>query len=481
MLLPGNHHPAACSRPEFCYADDHCYDHIHIYFYLHSNNYTDPISYLDHHLNNHTFAYPPANSYPYVHTHLDFYAYIHFHTKPNADTNSNLHRYAYFHIYRHTCPTLTHRHPADPLILPANTQFQMTDITPFLKELLTAPGLSGYEDSVAEIIFSKWTPLVDTINRGKLGSLHGFRHGTGKSPRPSVMVAAHMDAIGLMVTGIVDGFLRLTDVGGVDPRVLPGTLVTVYASGAQGHPPIPGLVVQPSIRLLPPELGLNPVPLEYLFVDTGLSPSKVEQLVRVGDTVSFAQPPVELSGETIAGHSLDNRASVAALTICLEELQTRPHIWDVWAVATTQEEGGMKGAIGSTFELHPTIAIALDVTFAKGPGASDWQTVPFGKGPTLCTGPNIHPAMHKAMLDLAERLEIPYGLEYTPRHTGTDGFATQVAAEGVPTLVVGIPLRYMHTPVELVAIKDIQRAGRLLAEFIAGLPVDFMEKITWDD
>ena len=357
----------------------------------------------------------------------------------------------------------------------------MTDITPFLKDLLTAPGLSGYEDPAAEIISAKWKPLVHEISRGRLGSLHGLRRGAGTSPRPSVMVATHMDAIGLMVTGIADGFLRLTQVGGVDPRVLPGTLVTVYATGAGRRRPIPGVVVQPPVRLLPPEIGLNPVPLEYLFVDTGLPPRKVAELIHVGDVVSYAQPPVELSGETIAGHTLDNRASVAALTVCLEELQSRSHVWDVWAVATTQEEVGTIGAIGSTFELRPTIAIAVDVTFAKGPGASDWQTSLLGKGPTLCIGPNIHPAMHKAMKDLADRLEIPYGLEYAPRHTGTDGNATQVAAEGVPTLVLGIPLRYMHTPVEVVAIKDIQRAGRLMAEFIAGLTPDFMEKITWDD
>ena len=357
----------------------------------------------------------------------------------------------------------------------------MTDITPFLKELLTAPGLSGYEDPAAEIISAKWKPLVHEISRSRLGSLHGLRGGTGTSPRSSVMVATHMDAIGLMVTGIADGFLRLTQIGGVDPRVLPGTPVTVYATGAGEHRSIPGVVVQPPVRLLPPEIGLNPVPLEYLFVDTGLPPRKVAELVHVGDVVSYAQPPVELSGETIAGHTLDNRASIAALTLCLEELQSRPHVWDVWAVATTQEEGGMIGAIGSTFELHPTIAIAVDVTFAKGPGASDWKTSPLGKGPTLCMGPNIHPALHKSMKDLADSLEIPYGLEYAPRHTGTDGYATQVVAEGVPTLVLGIPLRYMHTPVEVVSIKDIQRAGRLMAEFISGLTPDFMEKITWDD
>jgi putative aminopeptidase FrvX len=357
----------------------------------------------------------------------------------------------------------------------------MTDITLFLNELLKAPGLSGYEDPAAEIISSKWTPLVQEISRGKAGSLHGLQRGTNQDRHPSVMVAAHMDIIGLMVTGMTNGFLRLTAVGGVDPRVLPGTLITLYATGSGKPLPIPGVVVQPPANLLNVEIGSNPVPLEYLLVDTGLPPRKVADLVRVGDLVSYAQPPVELSGGTISGHSLDNRASVAALTICLEELQSRPHFWDVWAVATTQEEVGMIGASGSAFELHPTLAIVVDVTFAKGPGASDWRTSPMGKGPTLCMGPNVHPALYRAMKDLADLLEIPYGIEFAPRHTGTDAFATQVVAEGIPTLVMGIPLRYMHTPVEMVSIKDIQRTGRLLAEFIVSLEPDFVEKVTWDE
>jgi putative aminopeptidase FrvX len=361
----------------------------------------------------------------------------------------------------------------------------MSDILPFLKELISAPGLSGYEDPVAGIIEKKWRPLVHEVSRGKLGSLHGLRRATLRTEDqpPSIMIVTHMDAIGLMVTGIVDGFLRLTAVGGVDPRVLPGQMVQIHPTGAGpagGGKAIPGVVVQPPFRLLPDDLEDGPVPLEYLLVDTGLPAGKVAGLVNVGDVVSFAQPPVELSGETLAGHTLDNRASVAALTVCLEELLFHPHSWDVWAVASTQEEVGAKGAYTSAFEIHPTMAIAVDVTWAKGPGATDWSTFPFGKGPTIVIGPNIHPALHKAMQALADRLEIPYALEYTPTHSGTDGYATQVAMEGIPTLVMGIPLRYMHTPVEVVAIKDIQRLGRLLAEFISGLAPDFMEKIVWD-
>ncbi len=202
--------------------------------------------------------------------------------------------------------------------------------------------------------------------------------------------------------------------------------------------------------------------------------------MNVGDVVSFGQPPVEMSGETLAGHTLDNRASVAALTVCLEELLFRRHSWDVWAVASTQEEVGAKGAYTSAYEIHPTIAIAVDVTWAKGPGANDWSTFPLGKGPTIAMGPNIHPALFKCMEEVAERLEIPFAREYTPTHSGTDGSATQVSMEGIPTLVMGIPLRYMHTPVEMVAIKDIQRAGHLLAEFISGLTPDFIDSIEWD-
>ncbi|KAF0106909.1 MAG: endoglucanase [Anaerolineaceae bacterium] len=356
----------------------------------------------------------------------------------------------------------------------------MTDILPFLKELLSAPGLSGYEDPAAQIIEKQWRPLVHEISRSKIGSLHGLRRGAGKAPRPSVMIATHMDAIGLMVTGLVDGFLRVTSVGGVDARVLPGQLVTVHVGQIGNLSHLPAVVAQPPARLLPPEQADGPVPLEYLLVDTGLPPKKVAELVRVGDLVSYASEPVELAGEAIAGHTLDNRASVAALTVCLEELQGRPHAWDVWAVATVQEEIGLTGGYTSAYELHPTIALVVDVTFAKGPGANDWQTVPLGKGPTLCMGPNIHPALFNSLKELADKLEIPYTLEYAPRHTGTDTFATQVVAEGIPSALFGIPLRYMHTPVEVAALKDIQRAGRLMAEFIAGLTPDFMEKITWD-
>lgn len=352
----------------------------------------------------------------------------------------------------------------------------MSEITPFLKSLISAPGLSAYEGTVARQIEKEWQPLVDEISRSRLGSLHGLKRGQGKIPRPSVMIAAHMDAIGLVVTQVLDGFLHVDRIGGVDPRVLPGTPVIVH-----GREDLPGLVVLPPTRTLPSRPSEEAVPLQHLLVDVGLPPSDVTRLVRVGDPVSFDTRPLDLAGETLCGHSLDNRASVAALTVCLHELQRKSHVWDVWAVATAQEEETLGGAATSAFQLHPDLAVVVDVTFAKGPASDGWETFPLGKGPTLGWGANLHPYLYKRFKELAERLEIPVAMELTPAHSGTDAYAIQVAREGIPTMLVGIPLRYMHTPVEVVAVKDVQRAGRLLAEFISTLEPDFMGKITWDE
>ena len=353
----------------------------------------------------------------------------------------------------------------------------MTNILPFLKSLLSVPGLSGYESPVASLIENEWHPLVDELSLSRLGSVHGLKRGTGADPRPSIMLAAHMDAIGLMVSQIEDGFLRITSVGGVDARILPGQAVIVHTAKED----LPGVIVMPPPRLLPPEEGTGVVDILHLFVDVGLLPSKVASLVRIGDLVSFGAEAVEMSGEIVSGHSLDNRASVAAVTLCIQELQSKSHNWDVWAAATVQEEIDYVGAYTSAFQLRPDLAIAIDVTFAKGPGANGWDTFDLGKGPTFGHGPNIHPFLFKQFKELAERLEIPYKTEPMPTSSGTDGMAMQITAEGIPTFVLSIPIRYMHTPVEMVMLKDIQRAGRLLAEFIAGLDPDFIRTITWDD
>ncbi|MEP6894591.1 MAG: M42 family peptidase, partial [Chloroflexota bacterium] len=250
----------------------------------------------------------------------------------------------------------------------------MTDILPFLKSIISVSGISGYETPVANLIAEKWRPLVDEVSTSRVGSLHGLKKGTssalsaGKGKRPSIMIATHMDAIGMMVSKVDHGFLHITDVGGIDVRVLPGAQVTVHANSGDE---LPGVIAMPSAKLLPENVnGSEVLDIDYLLVDTGLTPREVEKKVRVGDLVSFANEPMELAGDIISGHTLDNRASVAALTVCLEELQGKSHVWDVWAVATVQEETSFLGASSSAYAIHPQIAIAVDGTFAKGPGAT---------------------------------------------------------------------------------------------------------------
>jgi len=352
----------------------------------------------------------------------------------------------------------------------------MNDFLPFLKKMISAPGLSGFEGPIREIVQEAWEPLTDELSVSKIGSLHGLKKGQGPEPRKRVLISTHMDAIGMMVTGIEEGLMRITQIGGIDHRILPGQPVIVH-----GREQLPGQVVQPPAHLLPEAAGSGPVKMPYLLVDVGLRPAEVVEKVRVGDLVSYAQEPLELTGEALAGHTLDNRVSVAAATICLEELQNRLHDWDVWAVASVQEEETLGGAQTSPFEIRPDIAIVVDVCFAKGPGASDWRNLPFGGGVGLGWGPNIHPALYKAFEEKAKALEIPYSRDLMPKMSGTDAMAVQVVAEGIPTAVLGIPLRYMHTPVEMVSLKDVRRVGRLMAEFIADLKPDAMDKINWEE
>ena len=352
----------------------------------------------------------------------------------------------------------------------------MFELKPFLKKIIDLPGLSGFEDPVRKAIAETWKPLVDEMSTSKVGSLHALKRGTGLEPRPRILLAAHMDSIGLMVTAIKDGFIHFTEIGGYDPRILPGQPVIVF-----GRKTLPGILGQPPDRLLPDDQKGDPVKVEHLFVDTGLEPDQVEKLVAPGDLISMAQSPFELGGDYFGGHSMDDRASVAAVTVCLYELQKMNHSWDVWAVATTQEEESYAGGFTSPFEIRPAIGIAVDVTFGRGSDGKDYRAYPLGGGPTIGLGPNVHSGLYRRMLELAEQLDIPHNTEIMPSHSGTDAYPMQVVQEDIPTLTMGIPLRYMHTPIEIASLKDIERCGHLMAEFIARLEPDAMDKIQWDE
>lgn len=349
------------------------------------------------------------------------------------------------------------------------------DVIVHLKSLTAVPGLSGHETPVRDVIREAWSPLTNEIGGDNLGSLWATKHGVAKSPRRKIMLAAHMDAIGMMVKSVHEGFIRVAEIGGIDARILPGQPVMVHA-----QKPLPGIVTSTPPHLLSAAERERPAKLDDILIDVGLPAARVAELVRVGDLVSFAQPSFEMQGDQLVSKSLDNRASVAAISVCLDALQTRIHQWDVIAVATVQEEETFGGAYGSAFAITPDLAIALDVTWASGTGLPEHKTFSVGDGPTLGWGPNLHPKLHKAIADVAAKSDIYVRHEVMPAHSGTDAYAIQVSREGIPTGLIGIPLKYMHTPVEVVSARDVARAGKLLAEFIVSLNDNTLNKLALD-
>lgn len=342
-----------------------------------------------------------------------------------------------------------------------------------LKRLTETPGPSGNEDAVATVVAELWRPLVDEVTIDRVGSLVATRRGVGPEPRPTILLAAHADELGLMVTRIVDqrgqGFLRLTNLGGVDRRHLLGQIAVVH-----GREALTGVLGGLPDSLLPDGARGQAYSYDNLVLDVGLPTDRLRELVSVGDFVSFRQPLRRLQNGRVTGKALDNRASLAAVTICLERLQGRRHAWDVAAVATAQEETIYLGAYTSAYARRPDVAVAIDVAHAKGPGANDSELSELGGGPLLGLGAEIHPAVHKALRDAAKALEMSVGVEPNATGRGTDAYALQTAREGIPTGLVLIPLRYMHTMVETGDLNDIERAGRLLAEMIARLDDAFL-------
>jgi endoglucanase len=218
-----------------------------------------------------------------------------------------------------------------------------------------------------------------------------------------------------------------------------------------------------------------------LLIDVGLNADELAQLVRPGDLITMDAPMIELGSGRVAAKAMDDRACVAAVSVCLEALQNMHHTWDVYAAATVQEETGLLGAKTAAHAIKPDIAIALDVAFGKQPGVNDDKTIDMGVGPGIGIGPNFHPKLNEKLRETARSLEMKLQDDLLPGNSGTDAWAIQVALQGVPTALLGVPIRSMHSPVETAELRDIERTGRLLAAFIAGLEPDFMTTIAWDD
>ena len=340
----------------------------------------------------------------------------------------------------------------------------MVQTAELIKTLTNAVGLSGYEASIQALLKEQFAPLADEVSISKVGSVVAVKHGTqGGTPR-KLMLAAHADEIGMIVIGSEKGFLRVARVGGIDNRILLGQRVLVHPTG--GGAPLPGLIASRPPHVLGPAERGKVVPIDEVFVDVGLTAAQVERDIHVGDLVSFDVQTVPLLGDLLTGKAMDNRVSVATMLVCLDELQRLKHSWDVIAVSTVGEETTFAGARSSAYALQPDAAIAIDVTFAA---QHDFNThIELGKGPSIAVGPNYHPKLTKRMMETAKRLEMEYQVE-PDIGGGTDAWPIQVSREGVPVVLIGVPLRYMHTPVETVNVKDVERIGRLMAHFAAEL------------
>ena len=347
-------------------------------------------------------------------------------------------------------------------------------IVPLLKKLSEARGVSGYEAEVRGIIAEEFGRYADEVQTDKLGNVIGLKKGEGEEPRHRIMLAGHMDEIGLIVTKPEQGFLHFTSVGGFDERTLLGQEVTVH-----GRKDLPGIIGSRPPHVLPEEEREKTIAMDKLFIDVGMGEEELERLVRVGDLVTLRRKFTQLQGDLVTGKAFDDRAAVASILVCLEGLASIRHVWDVYAVATVQEEVGLRGAITSAYGLAPDVGIAIDVTFGNQPGVSEAETLEMGKGPAIGFGPNIHPKLHQTLAEVAKELEIPYQVEPIPGQSGTDAWAIQVTREGIPTALLSIPLRYMHTSVETLSLKDVERTGRLMAGFIGRLDERFMEKLSW--
>ncbi|NLX11169.1 MAG: M42 family metallopeptidase [Chloroflexi bacterium] len=346
------------------------------------------------------------------------------------------------------------------------------DVKTLLKKLSEVPAPSGHEGPVRDLLRAEWAGLVDAFETDRLGSLIALKRGSGPEPRRKIMVCAHMDEIGLIVAEVRDGFILTAPLGGTDPRVL--LMQPVLVHGRRVLAGVFGAAPPHMAR----ERGQYPG-WDDLWIDVGLPADEVAELVRVGDIVTFDVSPAELKGDRLVGKSLDNRASVAAVTVCLDELTRVTHAWDVVAVASVQEEVGSLGALTAAYQVQPDVAIAVDVTFGAQSGAGDDESFDLGGGPTLSVGPNFHPRLVKQAREAARGLEMKLQIETLPGDSGTDAWVIQVSREGVPTILFGMPIRNMHTPVEIVDVRDVTRAGRLMAALIARMTPDFLDTIAW--
>src|SRR5438874_9397400 len=344
----------------------------------------------------------------------------------------------------------------------------------FLRELLETPSPSGYERPVQDLVRRWAAPLADEVRTDRHGNVIATLFPQAATPAPlKVLLAGHCDQIGLMVQHIdSDGFLYVQPIGGWDMQILLGQYLTVWTKSG----PVTGVVARRAVHLLKPD-ERNRVPeFSDVWVDVGAkNKEEAESLVRHGDPVTFALGYRPLRNGLAASPAMDDKVG---LWVCMEAvrlLHGRRLKAAVYGVSTVAEEIGLRGATTAAYSVNPTVGIAVDVTHATDTPGNDKKTqgeIKCGAGPVLYRGPNINPRVFDLLEETAKAHSIPVQVRGVPRATGTDANAIQISRDGVACGLIGIPNRYMHSPVEVVHLDDLTSAAKLLAEFCAAVGSD---------
>ena len=331
-----------------------------------------------------------------------------------------------------------------------------------LQKLSEAAGVPGREETVRQLVLDEYADLVSERRVDALGNVIGHKPGHGG---PKVMIAAHMDEIGFLVSHVEEktGFLRIDPVGGFDPRVLMAQRVVVHTDDGD----FVGVIGSKPIHVLSDEERKKPTEIKDIFIDLGLDAERVTETVRIGDFVTLNQDFVEM-GNVVNGKALDDRVGVYVMLEALRRVGE--HQADIHPVATTQEEVGLRGARVSGFGVDPDIAVAIDTTIACDvPGTEEHQQVTrLGEGVAIKVKDSAsisNPKLVRHLRNLAEERDIPYQMEILPRG-GTDAGAMQLSREGTAAVTLSIPSRYVHSVVECAHKADIEATIRLLAAYL---------------
>lgn len=333
-----------------------------------------------------------------------------------------------------------------------------------LMELSNSGGISGFEYTVTPVIEKLLKKYCDEVIKDVSGNVIGYIYATDKNA-PTVMIEAHTDGIGLMVKDIDErGYITFVTIGGVDPRILPAAEVIVC-----GKRELYGVIAARAPHLMGANERNAAAKIEDMAVDVGLTHDQVTELVTPGDMIYFKTEAVKLLDKKLSGKYLDDRAGVISLLMALDELKGKKLPFNLAVVCAVQEEVGLRGAVTGTYGTDPICAIVVDVCHGTTPDSGSTVTFKLGTGTVITCGPNIDRRMFDIAKNVAEENKIKYSVEAESGHTGTDAWVVQTSRLGVATLLLSIPLRYMHTTVETLSMRDVEATAKLIAHTLMNL------------